>query len=106
MTLHPEAKSTYKKWRKCPFPLYDDMHSLVVGTIATGNMAFCPGCDFTHNGSEATADASQPIDEHQPDSSESQATFMIDWPESPQRHSPTLIRFLWICKTPHKVILH
>ncbi|KAF8154647.1 hypothetical protein B0H34DRAFT_860492 [Crassisporium funariophilum] len=89
---HPNlvAKSTYKKWRKSAFPLYDDMHCLVVGTIATGDMAFHPGRNFTPNGSEATADASQPIDESQPDSSESQATVMIDWPESPQRRSPTL----------------
>ncbi|KAF8810434.1 hypothetical protein BYT27DRAFT_7091718 [Phlegmacium glaucopus] len=68
------------KWRKSAFPLYDDMHCLVVGTIATGNMAFRPGRDFTPNseeansGSEATADASQPTNESQPDSSESQAT--------------------------------
>ena len=90
MTLHLKVKSSYKKWRKTAFPLYDDMHCLVVGTIATGNMAFRPGRDFTPNGSEAnsefgaTADASQPTDE-------SQATVMIDWPESPQRHSVSLL---------------
>jgi hypothetical protein len=103
MTLHLKAKSTYKKWHKSAFPLYDDMHCLVVGTIATGNMAFHPGRDFMPNGSEAnseseaTADASQPTDESQPDSSESQATVMIDWPESPQRHLAILVSLLWIC---------
>lgn len=79
------------------------MHCLVVGTIATGNMAFHPGCDFMPNGSEAnsesemTADASQPNDESQHDSSDSQATVMIDWPESPECHSATLVSLLWIC---------
>jgi len=35
------------KWRKTAFPLYDSMHELVVGTVATGEGAFRPGRDFT-----------------------------------------------------------
>ncbi|KAF8154309.1 hypothetical protein B0H34DRAFT_800166 [Crassisporium funariophilum] len=35
------------KWRKAAFPLYEDMHELVVGTVATGEGAFRPGRDFT-----------------------------------------------------------
>jgi len=35
------------KWRKTAFPLYDSIHELVVGTVATGEGAFRPGCDFT-----------------------------------------------------------
>lgn len=36
---HPNAK----KWRKTPFPLFDDMAGLVDGTVATGEGAYHPG---------------------------------------------------------------
>ena len=36
---HPNAK----KWRKTPFPLFDDMAGLVDGTAATGEGAYHPG---------------------------------------------------------------
>lgn len=35
------------KWRKTPFPLYDSIHDLVVGTVATGEGVFRPGIDYT-----------------------------------------------------------
>ena len=35
------------KWRKTAFQLYDSMHELVIGTVATGEGAFHPGRDFT-----------------------------------------------------------
>ncbi|PIL27222.1 hypothetical protein GSI_10366 [Ganoderma sinense ZZ0214-1] len=41
LEAHPEAK----KWCKTPFPLYDDICSLVDGTVATGEGAYRPGED-------------------------------------------------------------
>ncbi|KAF8871548.1 Myb/SANT-like DNA-binding domain-containing protein [Infundibulicybe gibba] len=38
-----KSNPNLKKWRKKPFPLYDDMHDLVVGTVATGDGVFRPG---------------------------------------------------------------
>ncbi|KAF8815799.1 hypothetical protein BYT27DRAFT_7248846 [Phlegmacium glaucopus] len=35
------------KWKKTAFPLFEDLHDLVVGTVATGEGAFRPGRDFT-----------------------------------------------------------
>ena len=100
MKLFLKAKATYKKLHKTPFPLYDNMHCLVVGTIATGNMGFHPGRDFTPNSSEPNSEpepdpnASQPTDKSQPN--DSQATIMLDWPDSPLRHSIMLVSLLWI----------
>lgn len=39
LQAHPNAK----KWRKTPFPLFDDLGSLVDGTAATGEGAYHPG---------------------------------------------------------------
>ncbi|PPQ91574.1 hypothetical protein CVT25_012285 [Psilocybe cyanescens] len=35
------------KWKKTAFPLYESLHDLIYGTVATGKEAFRPGRDFT-----------------------------------------------------------
>jgi hypothetical protein len=38
-----QTHESAKKWQKTPFPLYDDMHYLVAGIVATGAGAFHAG---------------------------------------------------------------
>ncbi|TFK59051.1 hypothetical protein BDN72DRAFT_906190 [Pluteus cervinus] len=38
-----KLKASYNRWKKKAFPLYNDMHSLINGTYATGQNVFQPG---------------------------------------------------------------
>lgn len=42
-----QRDSQIKKWKTTPFPLYDEMHSLVDGVVATGSGAFQAGALLT-----------------------------------------------------------
>ncbi|KJA19982.1 hypothetical protein HYPSUDRAFT_142971 [Hypholoma sublateritium FD-334 SS-4] len=64
-------RKNFAKWRDTPFPVYDMMHDLVNGTVATGGGVFHPGHDYTPPMADTLpgSDSSSESDDHMIDPS-------------------------------------
>ncbi|KAF8151548.1 hypothetical protein B0H34DRAFT_755712, partial [Crassisporium funariophilum] len=55
IAAHPNAE----RWRSAPFPLYDEIHILVNGIVATGEGAFVPGRSLSPTETTASTGSSE-----------------------------------------------
>ncbi|KAJ7659059.1 hypothetical protein DFH06DRAFT_1406054 [Mycena polygramma] len=83
-----EKKPKFKRWRKTPFPLYDDVLYLVEGIVATGAGAFHASGTLQTQSTEAITQSTQSASQSTTSISQTNPPTQEDTPATPNRSSP------------------